>query len=418
MLTRDATIRLYPSGDSVRVRTLQAHGHAVDRIEAGERAAIALAGVDLSRVGRGAVLVSGEAWRATTVLRADVAMLDDAPRAISPRSHLRLHLGTSEVGARMVAAGGVLSPGDARPVRIVVDEPIISRAGDRFVLRGGSPVITIGGGIITDPMAPARARAWERGATSPAGSIEHFLREAGSAGVELSELPIRLGITRAQLDELLASAELWRVEDRVFSAAARDAIAEQVLATLAEHHGAQPLSTGAPRQWLRTRIRAAESVVNVVVDELVRDGRLAVAQGEVRLATFAPRLTGFQRTMANDVLGRLATAGNEPPTIEELAIAAHVEVAELGSVCRVLAREGELVAVETNRYYLPNSVMDLTRRLEVGMDAASDYGPADLRDLLVLTRKFLIPFLEYCDREGYTIRNELGRRRRGTKMAT
>ena len=81
-------------------------------------------------------------------------------------------------------------------------------------------------------------------------------------------------------------------------------------------------------------------------------------------------------------------------------------------------REGELVAVETNRYYLPSNVMDLTGRLEVGMDAASDYGPADLRDLLGLTRKFLIPFLEYCDREGYTIRNELGRRRRGTKMAT
>jgi selenocysteine-specific elongation factor len=329
-----------------------------------------------------------------------------------------LHLGTSEVGARMVAAGGVLSPGDARPVRIVVDEPIFSRAGDRFVLRGGSPVITIGGGIITDPMAPARARAWERGSASPAGSIEHFLQEAGSAGVELSELPIRLGITRAQLDELLASAELWRVEGRVFSAGVRDAIAEQILATLADYHAAQPLSSGAPRQWLRTRIRAAEAVVNVVVDELVRDGRVAVAQGEVRLATFAPRLTGSQRTLANDVLGRLATAANEPPTLEELAIAARVEVAELGSVCRVLAREGELVAVETNRYYLPASVMDLTRRLEVGMDAASDYGPADLRDLLVLTRKFLIPFLEYCDREGYTIRNELGRRRRGTKMAT
>ena len=418
MLTREASIRLYPSGDSVRVRTLQAHGHVVDRIRAGERAAIALAGVDLSRVGRGAVLVSGEAWRATTVIRADVAMLHDAPRAIGPRSHLRLHLGTSEVGARMVAAGGALSPGDARAVRIVVDEPIISRAGDRFVLRGGSPVITVGGGIITDPMAPARARAWERGSTSPVESIEHFLQEAGSAGVELSELPIRLGITRAQVDELVASADVWRVEGRVFAAAMRDVIAEQILATLADHHMAQPLSSGAPRQWLRTRIRAVEAVVNVVVDELVRDGRLAVAQGEVRLTTFAPRLTESQRTMANDVLGRLATAGNEPPTIEELATSTHVDVAELSSVCRVLAREGELVAVETNRYYLPASVTALTSRLEGGMKAASDYGPAELRDLLVLTRKFLIPFLEYCDREGYTIRNELGRRRRGTKMAT
>jgi hypothetical protein len=47
----------------------------------------------------------------------------------------------------------------------------------------------------------------------------------------------------------------------------------------------------------------------------------------------------------------------------------------------------------------------------------ADYGPADLREFLGVTRKFLIPFLEYCDREGYTIRNELGRRHRGMKMA-
>jgi len=47
----------------------------------------------------------------------------------------------------------------------------------------------------------------------------------------------------------------------------------------------------------------------------------------------------------------------------------------------------------------------------------ADYGPAELREFLGLTRKFLIPFLEYCDREGFTTRNELGRRRRGTKLA-
>jgi selenocysteine-specific elongation factor len=417
VLTRDATVRLYPSGDDVRVRTLQAHGHAVDRIQAGERAAIALAGVELSRVGRGAVLVSGEPWRATTVLRADVALLDDAPRAIGPRSHLRLHLGTSEVGARVVTAGGALAPGDARPVRIVVDEPIVSRAGDRFVLRGGSPVITVGGGVVTDPLAPARARAWARGLASPAESLSHFLREAGNAGVDVSELPIRLGITRAQLDELMADAKLWRVASRIFTPEARRAITEQILATLADHHAAHPLSSGAPRQWLRTRIRAAEAVVDVVVDELVREGTLATAQGEVRLASFAPRLTDTQRAMANRLLGTLATLGNEPPTIEELAMSAEVSASELGAVCRVLARAGELVGVETNRYYLPSSVMDLTRRLEVGMSAANDYGPAELRDLLGLTRKFLIPFLEYCDREGYTIRNELGRRWRGTEMA-
>jgi selenocysteine-specific elongation factor len=416
-LDRDASVRLYPSGEGVRARALQAHGHAVDSIRAGERAAIALAGIELSRVGRGAVLVSGEAWRETTILRADVALLDDAPRPIGPRSQLRLHLGTSEVGARVVAAGGALAPGDARPARIVVDEPIVSRAGDRFVLRGGSPVVTVGGGVVTDPLAPPRARAWERHAPSAGESLRHFLAEAGTAGLSLAELPIRLGVTRADLDALMERSDVWPVEGRVFDAATHRAIADQILATLAEHHEAHPLASGAPRQWLRSRIRAAETAVDAVIVELVREDRLVLDQGDVRLVEFAPRLTTPQRALADDLRARVAAAGNEPPTIDELAARMHVTPSELGSICRVLSREGSLVAVESNRYYLPASVTDLTGRLKVGMRVGVDYGPAELRDFLPLTRKYLIPFLEYCDREGYTVRNELGRRRRGMNLA-
>ena len=92
--------------------------------------------------------------------------------------------------------------------------------------------------------------------------------------------------------------------------------------------------------------------------------------------------------------------------------------AELAAICRVLNREGALVSVEPNRHYSPSSVTQLTARLSAGMVSGADYGPAELREFLGLTRKFLIPFLEYCDREGYTIRNELGRRQRGAKLAT
>jgi selenocysteine-specific elongation factor len=90
---------------------------------------------------------------------------------------------------------------------------------------------------------------------------------------------------------------------------------------------------------------------------------------------------------------------------------------ELAAICRVLTREGALVAVESNRYFTPESVVALMARLAAGMQAGTDYGPAELREFLGLTRKFLIPFLEYCDREGYTVRNALGRRRRGTELA-
>jgi len=75
------------------------------------------------------------------------------------------------------------------------------------------------------------------------------------------------------------------------------------------------------------------------------------------------------------------------------------------------------VAVEANRYFVGSAVTQLVTRILEGMSEEGEYGPAELREFIGLSRKFLIPFLEYCDREGYTVRNDHGRRRRGTELA-
>jgi selenocysteine-specific elongation factor len=416
-LRRDATLRLFPSGDAVRVRGLQAHGHAVERIHAGERAAIALAGVELSRVGRGAVLVAGDAWRPSTVLRADVALLDDVARPVGPRNQLRLHLGTSEVGARLVATGGALAPGEHRPARIVVDEPVVARTGDRFVLRGGSPLGTVGGGVVTDPLAPQRARAWAQRADSVADALDQFLRESALTGLDVAELPVRLGVGANELADLLTASDAWRVADRLYAPSARAQVVERIRFTLAEYHAAHPLDPGAPRQWLRTRIRVAEAVVDAVLEELVSAGELVLEQGDVRLAGFTTRLSEKQRALADQIVARLTAAGAEPPSVEELAASLGASSADVASVTRLLARQGELVAVEPNRYFMRSTVTQLVTRVQGGMSEGETYGPAELREFVGLSRKFLIPFLEFCDREGYTVRNDLGRRRRGTELA-
>ena len=99
-------LRLFPLDQPVRARGFESHGAQRSTIAPGHRAAIALAGVDLADVARGAMLVEDAAWVATRVLRADVALLPGVERPLRPREWVRLHLGTSDVGARVVALGG------------------------------------------------------------------------------------------------------------------------------------------------------------------------------------------------------------------------------------------------------------------------------------------------------------------------
>jgi selenocysteine-specific elongation factor len=65
--------------------------------------------------------------------------------------------------------------------------------------------------------------------------------------------------------------------------------------------------------------------------------------------------------------------------------------------------------VETERYYDREALDAMIARLKGSLEPGKVYGPAQLRDVLGSSRKFLIPFLEFCDRNGVTERRGDGR---------
>jgi selenocysteine-specific elongation factor len=81
----------------------------------------------------------------------------------------------------------------------------------------------------------------------------------------------------------------------------------------------------------------------------------------------------------------------------------------VGALMRILERESVLISVESDRYYAAAALEGLVGRLREGMAPSREYSPSELRDIIGLSRKFLIPFLEYCDRHGITERRSAGR---------
>ena len=140
-------------------------------------------------------------------------------------------------------------------------------------------------------------------------------------------------------------------------------------------------------------------------------GAIASSSGMIATNGWAPTLSGSDAALAESVITTLAAAGAEPPSSEELAEQLGPEV---GRVLRFLDRRGDIVQVDTNRYYTSNNLKLLIDRLRNLMVGGAEASPAEIREGLGLSRKFLIPFLEYCDRVGYTNRNANGRVWRGT----
>jgi selenocysteine-specific elongation factor len=74
-----------------------------------------------------------------------------------------------------------------------------------------------------------------------------------------------------------------------------------------------------------------------------------------------------------------------------------------------MEREREVVAVEADRWFARPAVEEMIGRLRAGMTPGREHTPAELRDMLGSSRKYLIPFLEYCDRHHITERRSSGR---------
>jgi selenocysteine-specific elongation factor len=407
----ETTLTLLPLGKSVRVRGVQVHGAAVSSAGAGSRAALSLPGVELSTAARGAVLVADSRWLPTARMRVDVALLDRVARPLRPRERVRLHLGTSDVGARIVAAGGALAPGELRAARAILDEPIVARAGDRFVLRAASPPVTIGGGIVRDPAPPhRRVRPWSVSLTDASARLGAMLAEGALAGVETATLPVRLGIPPNSLGDLLRGIDAARVADRVIALAALNEASERVVAAVADHLARHPLESGVQQAALRAGLGASDAIFDDVLRRAVARHDLDLHEGLVRRPGWAPQLDERHSATRAAVLAQLTATCREPPSTQEL-VAQHGQ--HVVALLRILERERLVIAVEPlgARYYESQCLNRLVQDLQGVMTGGggAEFTPASLRDSLGMSRKFLIPFLEYCDRTGITERQGGGR---------
>ena len=400
------TVLLLPGGLRGRVRSIQSHGRTLERSEPGARTAVGIAGLDRAAVERGGVLVSDqEAWPVTTALDSEITLESSAPRPLAARSRVRVLLGTEEVMARVIPRAPV-DPGGTGLARLALERPIVARGGDRFVVRSYSPVITIGGGWVLDPAPPRRA-LWPAGLADPDPSVRfRALLERRPGGVVARSLPLLLGTSPTETAALLrGESGARRVGDRLVSVAVVAKAAEHALAAVAEYHAAQPGSAGMPLETLRRSFRVGDPIAQAALGDLESSKRLRVTGGTASLPGFRVVVKGGDAEV--DRIVRLLDEANlSPPTVGELAT--RTGRGDLATILRLAVARGRATAVERDRFY---SVSALERFTTVLVEAGRGgvITPAVLRERLGVSRKYLIPLLEWADRQGITVRVPEGR---------
>ena len=404
-------VLVLPSRKPARVRTIQVHGAETREAEPGMRIALGLAGVGREDVDRGDTIVAADAaWEASLALDVMLTLLPDAPRALVPRTRVRVHIGTSEIIARVFPIRPRIEPGSTGPARLALESPGVARGGDPFVIRSFSPVFTVGGGRVVDPLPPRRKAVWPDGLSDE--SLDRrvlALVERRPHGVPADQLPVLLGASPSLVNDLLANSDRFvRTLDHWVLRDVVDTVSQAAVSKVEQFHRSRPQERGLPLAELKQSLRTTSWISTTVLHELERSGKLVNHDGQVSLPGHRPRVSGGSDQL-NRLVARIAEAGLSPPSTVELG--ATFGTKDLPAALRMAVDEGLLVAVERDRHYAPRALEQFVAAL-VDIGQSGPISPAQVRDRLGISRKFLIPLLEWADARGVTIRQGEGRRLR------
>ena len=404
-----------PSGRSARVRSLHAQNRTSTQGRAGQRCALALAGVAKSEIVRGEWIVQPRLHAPTNRLDVDFAVSSREGKPMRHWTSVHLHVGAAHVLGRIaLLEGETLAPGEAALAQIVTEQPIGALAGDAFIVRDASGSRTLGGGRVLDPRgrerhrrAPERLEVLRRlRAPSPNERLQALL-EVAEGGVDVGRFAIDHNAAIGKLD---AGPDAVRVArhgvDIVFGATAWTALRGRLLARLGRYHEEHPDETGPDLGRMRRMEfpRLEQAVVEALAAELLAQGAVACSGSWWHLPEHTIRLSAREEILAQKLLPRLEEEGYDPSWVRDHARLLDVPEHDLRALMRRLSGRGDVFPIVKDLYYtraVVTRMAQIVRELEAANGAVR---AADFRDRLGVGRKRAIHVLEFFDRVGFTKR--------------
>ena len=375
-LSVDQKVRVYPSQRTARIRTIQSHETSLPEIQPGRRVALNLSGIDKEDVRRGEMVGHETHWAVTTRFLASLTTARYVEE-FERRGAYQLHIGSGVHSMEITGlADGmtVIQTRDAIPVAW----------GDRFIIRDTGRKLVVAGGRVLDPSPGATASALISG-----HKLVNLDNSDEVADVLLSQRRMeRLDRLSAQtLGGTPLSGQV--IGESVFSTEEIDRLTLLTCTLVESEHDAFPLRVGLSLATLANTLGVEASVAEEIVDQdptLERRGpEVAVAGRKVELDPASE--ADWQTTQ------KALNAGLGVPLASELDLDAEL--------LHLKVRTGELVSVADDLVFLPFQIAQIKATMDAMED---DFTVADFRDAIGLSRKYVVPILEWADKEGLTVR--------------
>ncbi len=414
-------VHAVPGGQKFRVRSIQVHGQSVEAAGWGQRVALNLTGQERGALERGHMICHEELTLASARFDAHLEVRPAAAKGIKNHQRVRIHLGTAERMGKLVFLGDIekVEPKETVYGQVLLTEPLLVMRGDHFIVRDETAQKTLGGGEVVDPRARRHRRrekdVEKRLHTLHQGDtpdmIRSFLEGDASLVTGLDAIGQFLNLKRDETRAWLERTEGLRAFDsereRVYTTEEKwDRFRERLRAALEAFHQGHPLAPGMDLEEVRARLAGGASarLFRDLADLLAGEGVCVREGNHLRLPGHRVEMGAREKSLSAEITAALGRNPLAPPYLKEMEKALGVQRPKLNEVIRVMERQGELVRVTTELYYLKDSIDRIKADLYSYFETHEEMSAATFRDILQSSRKYTIPVLEHFDRTGVTMR--------------
>ena len=416
------TVMIYPSMVTSRVRGIQVHNQGVNMAEAGQRTAINFQGLEKAAIKRGEMLALPGTLKPSFMVDLQLQYLASNKKPIKNRTRVRFHTGTSEILGNLVLLDREeLPPGEKAAVQLRLDEPVCLVKDDRFVIRSYSPVRTIGGGQVLNPIPPKHKRFKAdvvQGLQSIAERsmeelIDYYIDQTGHAGAAFSDLVLMTNITEKSLEQqlqaLLSRKTVLLVDrdSRIYMHTnSFQQLRQDLTGHLERYHKTNPLKAGMPKEELKTKLppNLSPKLFNLLMNQMLKDDDISVVEDTVHLASHTVALGADQEDIRDKIIKTYKESGLQPPYFKELGKQLTADPSRARDVLNLLVKEGRLVKVKEDLFFDADAVTRLKQRLVEFLTVNGEISTPQFKEMTAASRKYVIPLIEFFDAQNFTIR--------------
>lgn len=427
----DKLLVALPEKYPLKIRSLEVHQQSVQKISAGQRAAVNLSSAAKVKLHRGQTLVEPGTLKTVSSLLAQIKTTALFKFKIKRLSEVRVHIGTSEVRGLLnwFEDDSNLTTQREYSAHLKLLQPAVAAPDDAILLRSYSPVTTIAGGKVLQIDPPKLARNSEQWKIhfsvlrtgSLGNKIRLFFENSGHQLFSISYLGTIFFEPLPELEIIVEKLKKQKVlNERIQNENVdylytknMNLLIDQVADRLEELQQKQKIPQGLHVNEipaLLPSVKAKEPYWIYALQKGVRSKKIMYDGLHYFGQSWENEQTGhkLEKRLVDLFLDRKFM----PPDITELLKELELSKNEINVLIQKSIREKILVSI-SGVFYLHHRVFeDFLSFLRTSFSQKDKLDVAEVRAFTQSTRKYIIPLLEFTDRADFT-RREGDKRLRG-----